>query len=204
MGVNLQLHGFDELKAKLLAMPAALKKKTLRNALAAGIRPVRDAAKRAAPVLTAENAKRNLNRKPGTVRDAIKMRTSKHASRAGNVGVFVNVAPAKGAKFKTTTRRMLGQKIRNRRQVRATQRGTLNDPFYWRWLEFGWNPGGGDRSRAGKRARRQLNRQTSTKQVAGRRFLRNAGARLPEAIPVVRAALARWIDKTNRSGKVTP
>jgi len=55
-------------------------------------------------------------RTPGTVRKAIAVRTSKLARRKGDVGVFVNVRPAKkgarGAKSKT-------------------------DPFYWRWLEFG-------------------------------------------------------------------
>lgn len=86
----------------------------LRNALAAGARLVRDEAKRNAPVMS--SAAQAPYRKPGTVKTAIKVRTSKLDRRAGNVGVFVNVKPAK-----------------------AGQRGAKNpsDPFYWRWLEFG-------------------------------------------------------------------
>ena len=55
-------------------------------------------------------------RQPGTVRKAITVRTSKVARRNGDLGVYVNVRPAKGG-----------------------QRGKYSptDPFYWRWLEFG-------------------------------------------------------------------
>jgi HK97 gp10 family phage protein len=67
-------------------------------------------------VLTLGTSLKAPYRKPGTVKQAIRVRTSKADRRAGDVGVFVNVRPAK-----------------------AGQRGAKNpnDPFYWRWLEFG-------------------------------------------------------------------
>jgi hypothetical protein len=55
-------------------------------------------------------------RKPGTVQKAVSVRTSKASRQAGNVGVFVNVRPAKKG-----------------------QRGAKNwrDPFYWSFLYRG-------------------------------------------------------------------
>ncbi len=114
--ISATVRGLPDLKAALLTIPAKLRRRALRNALAAGARVVRDEARRNAPVLTLGNQLRAPYRTPGTVRKAITVRTSKLATRQGDVGVFVNVRPAKkgqrGAKSKT-------------------------DPFYWRWLEFG-------------------------------------------------------------------
>lgn len=107
-----QIQGFDDLAAKLREIPKALRKRVLRNSLAAGARLVRDSARASAPVLQSAA----LYRTRGTVKKAISVRTSKVARRSGDVGVFVNVRPAKsgarGAKSKT-------------------------DPYYWRWLQFG-------------------------------------------------------------------
>lgn len=112
--VQVKITGLDEVIAALKGLPDKLRKRILRNALAAGARIVRDEARASAPVL--RNPVKARYRTPGTVRNAIVVRTSKVARRAGDVGVYVNVRPAKrgqrGAKSKT-------------------------DPFYWRWLEFG-------------------------------------------------------------------
>lgn len=116
MADEFQLQGVDELVKKLREIPLALRKRVLRNALAAGARLVRDEAKQQAPVLRLENSLQAPYRKPGTVRDAVRIRTSKKDRRAGDVGVYVNVKPAKGAER--------GAKSRA-------------DPFYWRFLEFG-------------------------------------------------------------------
>lgn len=106
------VHGLAEYKAALMALPDKLARRVLRNALAAGARQVRDDAKARAPVLSAPSQRR----RPGTLRDAIKVRTSKRDARAGNVGVFINVKPAKGG----------------RRGAKSPV-----DPYYWRWVEFG-------------------------------------------------------------------
>lgn len=114
MGAEVKIEGFDELARKLREIAPAMRKKVLRNALAAGGRLVRDEAKRNAPVLQLKNA--TPLRTAGTLKKALSVRTSKTARRAGDVGVFVNVRPAK-----------------------AGQRGAKNprDPFYWRFQEFG-------------------------------------------------------------------
>jgi HK97 gp10 family phage protein len=109
-----KVSGIPDLRAALAGIVPKLRRQALRNALSAGARVVRDAARAGAPVLRIGS--RTPYRTAGTVRKAISVRTSKVARRAGNVGVFVNVRPAKlgqrGGKSKT-------------------------DPFYWRFLEFG-------------------------------------------------------------------
>lgn len=176
--ITAKVSGIPDLKAALAGIPDKLRRGALRNALAAGARLIRDDAKRAAPVLMApvRNATGALIRKPGTVRDAITVRTSKQARASGDVGVFVNVRPAKGAKYKTTTRKtILRGKVRSRVKVRDSQRGadSPNDPYYWRFLEFGT-------SRMGKRS-----------------FLSTAAQRLGAALDVFKARIVPQLQKLN-------
>ena len=158
-GEVVRIEGLDELKRKLAEVPKAMRKRVLRNALAAGAREVRDVAKRNAPVLTLGTSLKAPYRKPGTVKQAIRVRTSKADRRAGDVGVFVNVRPAKSG-----------------------QRGAKNpnDPFYWRFLEFG------------------------TKKMPARPFLQRATSALPKALAIFQERVAKWINETDRSGQVNP
>lgn len=214
MGVDVnsgvvRLEGFDELARKLRAIPLALAKKTLRNGLAAGGRMVRDEAKRLAPVLRSATP----YRKPGTVRDAIKVRTSKAARRRGDVGVFVNVKPLKSSQIRAF-------------KVAAAQSGRKfggqynpNDPYYWQWLEFG------RKGRAAQAGRARVGRVTIKRRgktvelfkgVRGRRgrravgalpairFLQRSASKFPQALGAVRTQLERWLAKTNRIGRVAP
>ncbi len=165
------LEGLDAAIATIRGLPDKLRKRALRNALAAGARIVRDTAKQAAPVLSASDpAVIKGWRKPGTLRKAIMVRTSKLARRAGNVGVFVNVRPAKGAKFS------------GGRQVRASQRGAKspNDPFYWRFVEFG------------------------TKRAAPRKFLTTGAAKLGAALDAFKQAIGPALAKINANSKANP
>ena len=138
--ITIKITGLDELKTILRGIPQKLRRRVLRNALAAGGRVVRDAARQAAPIISAADPMVQKGwRKPGTLRNAITVRTSKAAAKAGNVGVFVNVRPAKGAVYRTTSRTVGGTKVKQRTMTRASQRGAKNpaDPFYWRFVEFG-------------------------------------------------------------------
>ena len=158
-GEVVRIEGLDNLKRKLAEVPKAMRKRVLRNALAAGAREVRDVAKRNAPVMTLGTSLKAPYRKPGTVKQAIRVRTSKADRRAGDVGVFVNVRPAKSG-----------------------QRGakTPNDPFYWRFLEFG------------------------TKKMPARPFLQRATSALPKALTIFQERIAKWINETDRAGQVIP
>ena len=175
-----RVEGLEQLDARLKGLTSKLRASVLRNALAAGAREVRDTAKRSAPVLRAGTALKAPYRKPGTVRDAIRVRTSKAAKQAGDVGVFVNVKPLAGAKYRRVTKRSLftGKKVRTRQLVKASDRGAKNpnDPFYWRFLEFG------------------------TKRMAPRSFLRPAADKLPQALTIFERQLAKYFNKVNASG----
>ena len=117
-GVTVELRGIDELKRALDQVPDKLKRKGLAKGLRLGGNIVRDAARRAAPLLQ----KPTPRRKKGTVRRNIVVRASKFARRAGDIGVFISVRPLRGARTK---------------KLGAAGAKNPNDPFYWRFLEFG-------------------------------------------------------------------
>jgi hypothetical protein len=155
----------------LRSLPAKLRVRAIRNGLAAGGRVFRDEARRLTPVLAVPVRRQGqLIRKPGTVRDAINVRTSKRARRAGDVGVFVNVRPAK-----------------------RLARGAFNpfDPFYWRWLEFG------RQGRAGRAARGQAKGRRAVAPMRAFRMLQRAAGRAGQAVQVISAALAKSIQRMN-------
>lgn len=112
--IEVRVRGLPDLKAALLGLTPALRRRAIRNALSAAARVVRDEARRVVPVL--QPALRSPYRRPGTLKRAISVRPSKIARRAGDIGVFVNVRPAK--------RGLRGAKV-------------PTDPFYWRFVEFG-------------------------------------------------------------------
>ena len=187
--------GLTEAIATLKALPDKLRKRALRNALAAGARLVRDEAKRKAPVISASDpAVRKGWRKPGTLRKAITVRTSKASRKKGAVGVFVNVRPAKGAVF------------RKGKQVKASNRGAKNpnDPFYWRFVNWDINPAGGDRSKEGKAARRKLNKAGGPKARQGVKFLEAGAAKLGAAFEAFKNQLGAALAKINANPKANP
>ena len=178
-GEMVRIEGLDNLKRKLAEVPKAMRKRVLRTALAAGAREVRDVAKRNAPVLTLGTSLNAPYRKPGTVKQAIRVRTSKADRRAGDVGVFVNVRPLPGNKYSTFAKENFFRgTVRGYKLVKKTERGAKNpnDPFYWRFLEFG------------------------TRNMAARSFLRKAADRLPQALVIFENTLAKWINKVDATG----
>jgi HK97 gp10 family phage protein len=179
-GIGAKVTGIPDLRAALLSIPDKLRKRALRNALAAGARVVRDDAKRNAPVMAI--SMRTAVRKPGTVKDAIAVRTSKDARRSGDVGVFVNVKPAKAGK-----------------------RGAKSqfDPYFWRWQEFGWTPATGPRGKSGARMRAKVRKSGAPASIPGKRFLSNAAQKLTEALRVFTDRIGPQIQKLNGGKDVT-
>lgn len=174
--------GLPELKAALLGVAPKLRVRALRIALTAGARLVQRAAKANAPVLspTAPAVIKGI-RKPGVVRRAISVRSSKTARAAGNVGVFVNVRPAKGARYKTASQfKAFGVKVRTRYKVRSSQRGTVNDPWYWYFLEKG------------------------TKRMRAAHFLQRSASALPAALEAFIKSIKPAIEKLNRPKAPAP
>jgi HK97 gp10 family phage protein len=158
--IKLSIGGIDELKRQLADLPEKLRRRGLLNALRRAARVIREAARAKAPVL----AMPVKYRTPGLVRRKISVRTSKFARQAGDVGVFVGVRPALGAKFRGGV------------QVRASARGARSpqDPFYWRFVEFG------------------------TRKMRARPYLTPAGDRLGEALGIFERDAVDVIEKLNR------
>lgn len=184
--INATVRGLPDLKAALAGLVPKLRVRALRNALAAGARLVQKEARRRTPIIsTAAQAVRKGYRKPRTVERAISVRTSKLAKRNGDVGVFVNVRPAKkgsrGAK-------------------------NPNDPFYWRWLNWGWNPARSSdgAGKVGARFRRKLNKMGATKRQPGARFLEAGAAKLSDALQVFVKVIGPQIEKLNKPKAPAP
>jgi HK97 gp10 family phage protein len=117
--IELKLEGVDELLAALRGMPQKLRNRAIRAALRKAARVISVDAKSRTPVMLAPVP----FRRPGTVKRRISVRNSKFARQAGDEGVFVGVKPLRG-------------RADTRRYGKASSRNP-NDPFYWRFLEFG-------------------------------------------------------------------
>jgi Bacteriophage HK97-gp10, putative tail-component len=170
-GMSRQIvEGAEDVKRALKELPDKLRRRMLRNALAAGARIVRNKAQAAAPEL----ARSSSTRTAGLLRSAIKVRTSKRDRKAGDVGVFVNVRPAPSA-----------------------QRGAKSpkDPYYWQWLEFGRKAGTARRTAKSRKAGTKPRRVGA---IAPMRFLGNAAQSLPGAgLGAITANLAKQVAKLN-------
>lgn len=119
--VQVKLEGVDEFVDALRALPGVLRRRVIVAALRDGAREIQRIAKTYAPVLNGVSR----HRRPGTLRNAITVRTSKFARQQGDAGVFVGVRPLRGAREKKLGRRG------------ATN---PNDPYYWWFVEFGVKP----------------------------------------------------------------
>lgn len=184
--IEAKVVGIPDLREALRGIAPKLRVRALRNALAAGARVVRGAARAATPVIDAFSTPVRMGyRKPGTVRKAISVRTSKMARKAGNVGVFVNVRPAKKA-----------------------NRGSKNpnDPFYWRFLEFGTQARRrGERSMSVVNGRLRLRRHSAnTGATKAHKFLQRGAEMLPAALAVFLTKIGPAIEKLNRPKAPAP
>jgi HK97 gp10 family phage protein len=182
--IEAKVTGIPDLREALAGIVPKLRVRALRNALRAGARVVQRAARAKAPALDASALPvRKGYRTPGLLRKSISVRTSKVATRAGDVGVFVNVLPAKGARFKVKTTALLGLKFRSKTQVRASQRGAKspNAPFYWRFVNFGTRKG-----------------------VKAAGFLEAGAKQLGAALEVFKAKIGPQIQKLNRPKAPAP
>lgn len=117
-GVTVKLEGVDELKRALADVAKQIRTKAVRGALRQAGSIIKKQAQSNAPILKSPTP----NRKPGTIRRNITVRASKFARRNKDEGVYISVRPLRGSRQKK-----LGKAGAN----------NPNDPFYWRFLEFG-------------------------------------------------------------------
>jgi HK97 gp10 family phage protein len=186
--IEVRLSGMEALQRELAAMPDKLRKRALAAAWRKAATVARTQAKRQAPVLDANKpgsayALKKGIRAKGTVRKAISLRPSGRDRKRGDVGVFINVRPAKGG-----------------------NRGGKNprDPFYWRWLEFGRqirSKGQRVEYATGGRVKVRSVRANTGEQRAAK-FLQNTAALFPQVLSRFVAEIKPAFDKLAR--RLTP
>ena len=186
MFARLSPDGIQRLRDKLLSLAPEIRRKYVRKALRKGAEIVQkvSATPGIVPVL-AKPVFRNgkMIRRPGTLQRNILIRNSRDATAEGNVGVFVNVRPAKGAKYSTTTNSLLGLKYKVRTMKRASQRGAKSplDPYYWRFINFGTGKG-----------------------VRAAKFLQAGAQALPAALDAFMRAIGPAFEKLNKPKAPAP
>lgn len=114
--VSVKITGLDDLKQVLSEIPKQLRKKFLLQALRKAARVPLQEGRKEVPVMSSQDAMKAPFRTPGLVRKKLSVRLSKESRKAGNVGVFINVRPAKAG--------LRGAKSKQ-------------DPFYWKFVNFG-------------------------------------------------------------------
>jgi HK97 gp10 family phage protein len=174
--LTVKISGMDDLKRVLSEIPEQMRKKVILGALRKAARVPLQIARREVPIMSAASAAKNPYRTAGLLRKRLTVRVSKESRKAGNLGVFINIKPAAGAKYSTTSTRILGAKIRNRTLKKSSDRGAKspNDPYYWRFVEFG------------------------TSKMAAKPFLKPAGDSLGEALNVFLAEVVPQLEKWNK------
>lgn len=190
--IGAKVQGIPDLRKALGNIVPKLRIRALANALRAGAREVQKSARADTPVINPSSvAVRKGYRKPGTLKKAISVRTSKAAKAAGNVGVFVNVKPAKGGK----------RGARN-----------PNDPYYWRWVHFGHKIVGrykGKYTDYRVRGRGRLTGLSKRRKaplgfVVGKGFLYAGAFKLGTALGIFTAKLPGIIEKLNKPKAPAP
>lgn len=190
--IEAKVTGIPDLREALRGIVPKLRVRALANALRAGAREVQKAARADTPVLSPTSlAVRKGYRKPGTLKKAISVRNSKVARREGNVGVFVNVRPA-----------------------RKGSRGAKNpeDPFYWRFVHFGHKIVGrykGKYSDYRVRGKGRLTGLAARRRaplgfVVGKGFLYAGAFKLGAALAIFTAKIGPAIEKLNKPKAPAP
>jgi HK97 gp10 family phage protein len=154
---NIRVTGLQDLRQAMLQLPRRLDRRVLNAALMAGAREVVSDAQSRAPILRTPDPRRM----PGTVRRNIRARPVR-PTPGNTASVIIGVRQLSRQSiiaFKT-------QQFARGKRGRSTD--NPNDPFYWRFLEFG------------------------TSKMAARPFLRPAfAARRIQALEVFRVRLSQ-------------
>lgn len=169
--VTVKIAGIDDLKRALNTLPDKLRRKALLKPMKLAMKVVLDAARQAVPVLAAPSPYRTA----GLLKKRLTVRVSKEARQAGNVGVFVNIKPASGARYKTVGK-VAGVAVRIKKKDGQRGAKSPTDPYYWRFVEFG------------------------TRKMGKRPFLTPAGGKLQEALNVFEREVIPAIEALNQPG----
>lgn len=168
MASNVEILGIEKLKFALENVEKKLRTKAVKDALKLGAVPVAKQMRKNVPVLKTRKSK-TKTRTRGLVRSSIKIRTSSVDRRKKDIGVFVNVKPApksqRGARSKT-------------------------DPFYWKFINYGWSPGNRKKTTKRKKARTV---KAPLYSIRGVKFIESGATKLPESLKIIEYEFVKFI-----------
>ena len=170
MASNVEILGIEKLKFALENVEKKLRTKAVKDALKLGAVPVAKQMRKNVPILNFKKSKsKTKTRTRGLVRRSIKIRTSSVDRRKKDIGVFVNVKPApkdqRGAKSKT-------------------------DPFYWKFINYGWSPGNRKKTTKRKKARTV---KAPLYSIRGIKFIESGATKLPESLKIIEYEFVKFI-----------
>ena len=129
---TVQVNGLSQLRAAMLQLPKEMDQRILGSSLLAGALPVREEVKRLAPVLKVPSKYRLA----GVLKRNIRMARSKPRP-----GMTATVVIGVRKLSKTIIRRF--KQAAYRRGKIAKGADIIGNPFYWRFMEFGYTDRGG-------------------------------------------------------------
>lgn len=124
--VEVKFHGLKDIERALQELPRRVDRRILNEGLLDGARLVRDEARAKAPVLREEHSRR----RPGVLRraiQAIRVRPQGYAAT-----VLVRVRPLSKGAIARFKKKAIARGMKN-----VNGADNPNDPFYWRFVEFG-------------------------------------------------------------------
>ena len=176
MADNVELKGLDNLKNSLESIEKKMRTKEVFRIVVAGAMAVRNEIKKNAPVMQgSEKKNKTKTRTKGLIKRKISIRRSIVDKKQGNIGVFVNVKPAKGADKGAKSKK---------------------DPFYWSFINSGWTPG--NRKKQTKKNKSRIVKKASYS-IRGKRFIQTGAPKLTESLQIIERLFINFIESQNRA-----
>lgn len=167
MASNVEILGIEKLKFALENVEKKLRTRVVRESLKLGAKAVQKEIRKNVPLLKKDSKTKTRTR--GLVKSKVSVRPSGVDKRKGDIGVFVNVRPAKGAS--------LGAKSKK-------------DPFYWRFINYGWSPG--NRKKKNKKGKLRTVKKAFYS-IRGARFMESGATKLPESLKIIEYEFVKFI-----------
>ena len=191
MADSFQIEGFKELSKELERLPQKVQKKILRKSVRAGAVLMRNRAKILAPKRT------------GALARAIKVESSTSRSTPSVISYVIGVETGKVQRRTASTGKVATRgkgKLKLRKANAREKRG--EDPYYWKFQEFGYRATGRSLHGKGKKGRGRKGLAKARARgikVPGKHFMRNAfDSTYSSAINLVRNELARGLNNYER------
>lgn len=184
---EIQVQGLAELRRALLTYPKKIQKRALDKAMAAGARVVAAEARKNAPVRSNGKWSGGQITPAGATRANIVAKRGQRRYAGGSDSYFIV-----GVRHGKTNTNPVGRDGRKRTVTAYDKRG--QDPFYWRFQEFGYTAVGRAKALSGAKKRRRV--RPTGRYIPGKFFMTRAlSASSGAALEKIRAVLEQEIAK---------